>query len=223
MANDNSDDDRESSDKRKKSPAAVGGLKDILRRARRAAGRRKAQAPAGEIVRPYEKTYIIYPSGGVPYPAGTTVVAPPLMPEKKEEHEEEAKKPPLPEGIQIAARRPGAMSGKVSEEWQEKSKSAISETYPLVVRYPTGPVFAYAQVYWDTAEQVMAYGVVEPQMGPDEWAVLNKIKEKLEEKLDVDFTAFGKDAQENYLRSHFAGIVDLFNIQLSEEKKLKFE
>lgn len=108
-------------------------------------------------------------------------------------------------------------------EWQEKSKASINETYPLVVRYPTGPVFAYAQVYWDSNEQIMAYNVVEPQMSPDEWALLNKIKDKLEEKLNIDFTAFGKDAQENYLRAHFADIIELFNIVLTDEQRLKFE
>lgn len=125
-------------------------------------------------------------------------------------------------GIQIMGRR-GALPKRVSLEWQEKSKASINETYPLVVRYPTGPVFAYAQVYWDSNEQIMAYNVVEPPMSPDEWALLNKIKDKLEEKLNIDFTAFGKDAQENYLRAHFADIIELFNIVLTDEQRLKFE
>lgn len=143
-------------------------------------------------------------------------------PTPTEKQKAEENKKPLPGGIQITGRR-SAVTEQVSTEWQEKSKAGINETYPLVVRYPTGPVFAYAQVYWDSAEQIMAYGLVEPPMSPDEWALLNKIKDKLEEKLNIDFTAFGKDAQENYLRAHFVEIIDLFNIMLNEEQRLKFE
>ncbi len=218
MAN---NDNQEETENKRGTRRASAGLKGLLRRTRFAAARKRMPPPTGRAPAVDEMvhgggTYILYPGGGFA-PAAPVPAPTPIEKQKAEEN-----KKPLPGGIQITGRR-SAVTEQVSTEWQEKSKASINETYPLVVRYPTGPVFAYAQVYWDSAEQIMAYGLVEPPMSPDEWALLNKIKDKLEEKLNIDFTAFGKDAQENYLRAHFVEIIDLFNIALNEEQRLKFE
>lgn len=193
--------------RRKKRPLVGKGLKSIISRAVIAAARRKSRAGPEKLEEGPSRTYVIYAQ----------------RPEPPEGKREEEKAPMVPEGITIQAQRAGEGPAKVSAEWQEKGRITAAETYPLIVRYPGGPVFAYARIYWNDAEQCMTYNVIEPQMSPAEFATLGSIKEKLEEKLDVDFTAVGTDAQENYLRMHFEDILELFGIMLTPEQKLKFE
>ena len=63
-------------------------------------------------------------------------------------------------------------------------KEIISGTYPLIPDKPKReePIFAYANIFWNAAENSYVYQVVEPQLTPKLQGMLAKVKELLEQK-----------------------------------------
>jgi len=115
-----------------------------------------------------------------------------------------------------------AGTGEVSAEWKEKSKANIRESYPLIAS-ESGSVFSYVQIFWSPTEQSLIYQVVEPGISPQETELLKKIEKKLEEKLDIDFTAVSQASQFAYLKENFYKVIDLFNVRITDEQRTRFE
>ncbi len=114
-------------------------------------------------------------------------------------------------------------AGTIGKAWLETSKAGISDSYPLITAFEGGPVLAGTTISWNPAEQQLVYNLYEPPMSEQEIKLLRKLENKIEEKLDIDFSASGIGSQEDYLRKGFYKMADLFGIKLTKEQKLKFE
>jgi len=96
-------------------------------------------------------------------------------------------------------------------------KEIISGTYPLIPDKPKReePIFAYANIFWNAAENSYVYQVVEPQLTPKLQGMLAKVKELLEQRLDVDFSKLKRFEAREYLKNQINEIMGYFEMQIS--------
>jgi flagellar protein FlaI len=113
-------------------------------------------------------------------------------------------------------------TGKMSKEWDELSKVEHGDTYPLLYSSDGQNAVAYAQISWDDREQALVYRVIEPPLYPGEKEQLKTLEQKLEEKLEVDLMHVGTSSQD-YLRSQLERVLDIFDLKLDDDKKMRFE
>lgn len=93
--------------------------------------------------------------------------------------------------------------------------------YPLIPVKPAKnePIFAYAKIYWEPKLNSYVYKVIEPELTDDIRAILERIKELLEEKLDVDFSKLKLSEATDYLRAEIAKLVTYYKFNISEDQK----
>jgi len=141
------------------------------------------------------------------------IVVPIVAKEEKEVKKEEKK---IIEGIEI----PKIPSTIKPVEFSETEIEKISLVQPLIPRKPAKgePILAYAKIYFDEKEKRYVYEVVEPPLTQKLSEVLKKIKEIMEERLDVEFSKLKTFEAKEYLRSQISQIAKSFRIKLSENE-----
>ncbi|MEM5793228.1 MAG: type II/IV secretion system ATPase subunit [Candidatus Aenigmatarchaeota archaeon] len=99
--------------------------------------------------------------------------------------------------------------------------SPYQATYPLIPSNPSKdePIMAYAKVQWNSTTNRYEYLVIEPQIPPKVRRLIDKLKEILEEKLDVDFTKLKKQEAKDYLKREAFKLLDYFGLKISEIEK----
>ena len=104
---------------------------------------------------------------------------------------------------------------------KEEEKIPISLTYPLIPRKPAKgePIFAYAKIFWDSKLNKYVYQMIEPELSEKLKTVLSKVKELIEQKLDVDFSKLKKFEATEYLRKNIEEILTYFRFEMSEDEK----
>jgi len=104
---------------------------------------------------------------------------------------------------------------------KEEEKIPISLTYPLIPKKPAKdePIFAYAKIFWDTKLNKYIYQMIEPELSEKLKTVLSKVKELIEQKLDVDFSKLKKFEATEYLRKNIEEILTYFRFEMSEDEK----
>ncbi len=107
--------------------------------------------------------------------------------------------------------------GGISRAEEEK----ISLTYPLIPKKPKKGerVFCYAKIFWDPKIDKYVYHVIEPKLSPRLQEIFKKIKELLEQKLDIDFLKIKRIEAIEYLRKNVDELLDFFGFSISEEEK----
>lgn len=103
---------------------------------------------------------------------------------------------------------------------QEKN---ISLNYPLIPRKPgkDEKVFAYAKIFWDEKSSCYIYQLVEPELNDELKKILDKVRELLEHRLDVDFSKLKKFEATDYMKKEIDEILKYFGfITTDEEKKI---
>jgi len=128
------------------------------------------------------------------------------------------KKPEL-EGIEIPTFKTRMVTKAGIEEGIEVEAFGI--TYPLIPERPLRgqPIFAYAQIGWNTQKSSYEYRVVQPILSPKMKKLFIKVKRLLEEKLDVDLTRLKVVEARDYLHKQTTKLLDYFRIKLSETEK----
>ncbi len=76
-------------------------------------------------------------------------------------------------------------------------------------------MLAYAKIFWDAKLGRYIYQVVEPQLTPKLKELLNKIKELLEQKLDVDFSKLKMIEVSEYLRKQLEELINYFKFKIT--------
>jgi len=104
----------------------------------------------------------------------------------------------------------------------EEVGERISLTYPLI---PTKPkkgdtVFAYAKIYWDEKVNQYVYNVIEPPTSLKLKDITRKVKELLEEKLDIDFSKLNLYEAKEYLKKQINEITEYYSIRLNPTEKV---
>ncbi|MEM7819573.1 MAG: type II/IV secretion system ATPase subunit [Candidatus Aenigmatarchaeota archaeon] len=120
------------------------------------------------------------------------------------------KKLELKEGIEI----PKIETEKIEiEDVEELSK--INLMYPLIPREPKKgeKIFAYANIFFDTKTNELVYNVVEPVLDKNKIAILNEIKDYIQEKIDINFAQVRKKDAIDYLIKIFDKAIGYFKVK----------
>jgi flagellar protein FlaI len=123
------------------------------------------------------------------------------------------------DGIEVPPFRPKAVRiGDMKEEGEEVYESL---KYPLIPTTPKKgePIFAYAKVGWDPKTNRYLYTVVEPELSANLVEVLKRIKELIEQRLDVDFTKLKKFEALDYLARQMNELINYFDFRISKSDK----
>jgi flagellar protein FlaI len=96
----------------------------------------------------------------------------------------------------------------------------ISISYPLIPRDPKPgeKVFAFAKIYWDKRKQSYFYELVEPKLDERMREVVKKVKELIEQRLDVDLSKLNLMKAKEYLKLHVEDVIKYFKFRLSQEE-----
>jgi len=146
-----------------------------------------------------------------------------VVEEKKEEKEEikPVEKPKVLEGIEIPEFLPEKVEiGEIPLTEEERRK--ITLAYPLIPRKPQKDelVFAYAKIFWDSSFNKYVYQVIEPELTEKMKEIISKLKELIQEKLDVEFGKLKKFELKNYLFKTIDDLLNYYKIEVSEKEKL---
>lgn len=103
----------------------------------------------------------------------------------------------------------------------EEQKPIMTFIYSLIPRNPkkNEPMMAYAKIFWDSNQNRYFYQVIEPELTDKLKEILIKIKELLEQKLDVDFSKLKKLEASEYLSKQIEELINYFKFKLSETEK----
>jgi len=130
--------------------------------------------------------------------------------------------PPKPElkieGFEIPIFTPSKIR---IEAIKEEERVPISLSYPLIPRKPAKgeAVFATANISWDPKFNKYIYKVIEPEKSEKLNLILAKIKELLEQKLDIDFSKLKKFEAIEFLHKTTDELLDYFKIMVTEEER----
>jgi flagellar protein FlaI len=134
----------------------------------------------------------------------------------------EAEKPPVPEvkleeGLEIPTETKKVKLSK-KEEIGIKKEPIV---YPLIPKSPKKgeKIFAYARIFWDEKNSRYVYEVVEPPLSPKLKELMNKLKELLEQKLEVDFSKLGATEAREYIKGQVSNLLQYFKVQITPEER----
>lgn len=103
----------------------------------------------------------------------------------------------------------------------EEEKSYLSLAYPLIPRSPAKNehVFAYTQIFWDNTNNRYVYNLVEPELNEKLKDVYKRVKEMLEQRLDIDFSKLKKIEARDFLDKQVDDVLEYFNFVITENEK----
>jgi flagellar protein FlaI len=94
----------------------------------------------------------------------------------------------------------------------------IKLVYPLIPRKPKKgeTIFAYAKIEWDDKLKRYVYNVIEPELTEKLKEILVKIKDLLEQRLDVDLSKLKMVEASEFLRKQISDIINYFGFKISQ-------
>src|SRR3989344_2257624 len=122
----------------------------------------------------------------------------------------------VPEFMFQSKVRTGSMYGDTGEPLEKVTVSS-----PLIPSKPGAnePIFAYAKIFWDNKVGRYIYQVVEPTITPALKEIMGKIRDLLEQRLDVDFSKLKKFEAEEYLHKQVEEIMSYYCVRLTDTEK----
>jgi hypothetical protein len=127
----------------------------------------------------------------------------PVVEKEKEEIVEETEKK---EGLEIPEfmfEKKVKVGGLYGTKEEEKKLSLV---YPLIPSNPAKgePIFAYVKIFWDDKSNRYVYQVIEPPLSDKLKDTIRKIRNLIEQRLDVDFSKLKRfEAEELLYNSRF--------------------
>ncbi len=85
------------------------------------------------------------------------------------------------------------------------------------------PVYAWASIAWNPEQNSLEYTVVEPEITEIEKKNISRIKNAIEEKINIHFETIHKNAAENYLRHLIDQIMRQYEMKLAPELRAKYD
>jgi len=116
--------------------------------------------------------------------------------------------------IEAVARIESVMSQKAEEV-------RVNLVYPLVPKNPKKgeKIFAFVKIFWDPNKNRHVYELNEPKITENMKVMYKKIKDLLEQKLDIDFSKLKKFEAKDYLHKTVNEIIQYYRIELTEDEK----
>lgn len=123
------------------------------------------------------------------------------------------------EGLEVPAYPRRVRIGEIKTE-EERVKKTL--TYSLIPAKPArdDPVFAYVRIFWDAETGKYIYQLVEPKLPKELENILVRIRELLEQRLDVDFTRLKKFEAKEYLDRQVDELIKYFGFKMTHEENL---
>lgn len=108
---------------------------------------------------------------------------------------------------------------------EEKELTGLNIKYPLTPPYPSKgeKVYSWCNIKWDSPSNSLIYYVIEPSITPIEKKEMEKIKEIIEDKIDVRFELLKSGKASNYLKQTIGEIINTFGIKLNPQRKAIYE
>jgi len=97
----------------------------------------------------------------------------------------------------------------------------VNLTYPLIPKKPAKgeKILAYARIFWDPKQNHHLYQVIEPQLSDSLKEVLLKIKDLLEQRLDIEFNQLRKFEALDFLQNQVEDIIGYYRLTMSDDDK----
>ncbi len=110
---------------------------------------------------------------------------------------------------------------KIVSAENEESHSAVTLAYPLIPKLPgkNESIFAYAQIYWDAGTNRYVYNVIQPKLTEKMQDVYKKVKEMIEQRLDLDFSKLKKIEAKDFLENQVDDALKFFSLSISENER----
>ncbi len=110
-------------------------------------------------------------------------------------------------------------------------KEDENELQRINIKYPVSPsapkdgekVFAWAHIFWDNAKQEITYSIIEPHLDSTDKKNINKIKEIIEDEVNVDFKSFSNESAKEYVTGEITKIINRFGLTITREKLAIYE
>jgi len=124
------------------------------------------------------------------------------------------------EGIEIPPFKVSRLSRVGLKE--KEDITLFTSQYPLTPRKPKKgePILAYTNISWDSRIESFVYNVIEPKMTENIKKIFLKVKNLIEEKLDVDLVKLKTTEARDYLHKQIFQLLDYFKIPLTQQEKL---
>ncbi len=108
---------------------------------------------------------------------------------------------------------------------KEEDIKRINISYPLTPFNPKKgeKVYAWCNIKYDSGENCLVYKVIEPPLTEFDKKEISRIKDIIEEKIDIRFEAIESGSSIVYLRKAIDGIIKQFGISLTNEQKMNYE
>ncbi len=112
-----------------------------------------------------------------------------------------------------------------SNKVDEKNLKDVYIRYPLtpVNPKPGEQIFAWTEIKWDPKINSLRYYVHEPVLSSEDKKELKRIKQIIEDKIDVNFEKLEQRGATEYLKKLLDEIIRDFELKLSTKKKAEFE
>ena len=168
----------------------------------------KTQVKWGEKGKPTFKSISTFPKGPLEIKGEVSI----REPEKKELKEFEGLEIPEFDTKRVS-------SFGIGEE--QKEVKFFSQTYPLIPEVPekNQRIMAYAKIRWNPNKNRHEYIVVQPKLSKKMEKLIEKLREVMEQKLDVDFGEFKRWEAKKYLKKEAFTLLNYFGVKLSETEK----
>lgn len=116
--------------------------------------------------------------------------------------------------------------GKI--EKKERKAPDITEVdsyYPLIPKKPKKdePIYAYAHIHWDDVQEILVYDVIQPKLSRDEKILLERVKETIQERLDVNFAKLKSERARDYLDEKLSEVLDFLGVSLGKKRRKKIQ
>ena len=141
--------------------------------------------------------------------------------------------------IEIKTDKIEIKTGKVSEEMTGFDIPVFSESharlpstetvvekqirleYPLIPAKPEKgqKILAYAKIDWDSNRNRYVYTVVEPEFNDKIKSIILKVKELIEQRLDIDFSKLKKFEALDYLHKNINDLLTYYAFKLTDEER----
>ncbi|MCX8178988.1 MAG: type II/IV secretion system ATPase subunit [Candidatus Aenigmarchaeota archaeon] len=122
----------------------------------------------------------------------------------------------LLEGIKIPD-----FSTKVSSFGIDEEDERLDLTYPLIPENPAKDesVLAYTKIQWNNTKNQYEYFLVEPQISQEMRKIIEKLKDLIEERIDIDFNKLKSNEAKDYLSKNLDDLLKIFNFKITEQER----
>ncbi len=109
--------------------------------------------------------------------------------------------------------------------FSEEELRKISVSYPLAPINPKAgeDIFAWTDIRWNSEANSLIYSVSEPNLSEDDMQQIKRIKQVIEEKIDIPYDSLQTSSAISYLKNVIDAIVIQFGIFVPEGKRTIYE